>query len=149
MTRDKAVAVLNHLIETNKDSQKTLEAAAGGVKNRDVKRLLRAYAKERELFASELNAEVERLGGEPPVRGTFSGTLHRGWMNLKKLVAPNHAYAVLVECERGEEAALGAYEEAARQRLPAAVKTVLARQADKVREARDRIRSLEAVLAVA
>jgi uncharacterized protein (TIGR02284 family) len=51
-------------------------------------------------------------------------------------------YAVLAECERGEDVAKKVYEEALSEDLPADIKTLVQRQYEGVKTNHDRIRQL-------
>ncbi len=141
------VKALNQLIEICRDGQKGFETAASAVKTLDVKHLLQSYATQRACFATELQTEVERLGGQPQAGGSIEATLHRGWINVKSLLTGASDAAIMAECERGEEAALSAYEAALQVDLPEEVRTIVVRQLDHIKEGRDRVRALEAVRA--
>ena len=69
--------------------------------------------------------------------------VHRGWINIKSAVTGEDEAAVISECERGEDSAVEAYEEALETDLPNDVKVIVSRQFSQVKEAHDRIRSLE------
>ena len=98
---------------------------------------------QRARFAAELQREVRRLGGEPEETGSTAAVLHRGWMSIKSAVTGEDEGAVISECERGEDSAVDAYEEALKTDLPNDVKEIVSRQFSQVKEAHDRIRSLE------
>lgn len=139
------ISTLNGLIETCKDGQKGFESAAEGIKNTQYKQLFSEYAIQRAQFVNELQAEVGRLGGDPEKAGSVAGALHRGWINIKSVVTGEDEGAILSECERGEDAAVKAYEEALKEGLSADVAPVVERQYHLVRQAHDRIRGLERV----
>jgi uncharacterized protein (TIGR02284 family) len=88
---------------------------------------------------------VRRLGGDPEQSGSVAGALHRGWINIKSVVTGEDEGAIISECERGEDAAVKAYEEALKEGLTADVAPVIERQYHLVRQAHDRIRGLERV----
>jgi uncharacterized protein (TIGR02284 family) len=69
--------------------------------------------------------------------------LHRGWINIKSAVTGEDEGAVISECERGEDSAVKSYEEALKNSLPADVRMIIETQFLQVKEAHDRIRSLE------
>jgi uncharacterized protein (TIGR02284 family) len=144
---EQVVQTLNELIETCKDGEKGFTAAAAAAKSFDLKQLLQAYASQRALFATELQSEVQRLGGQPEESGSFGGSLHRGWMNFKALVTGAGDCAIITECERGEEAAVKAYEESLKDDLPPALKGVIQRQFEHVQEASARLHALQCALA--
>jgi uncharacterized protein (TIGR02284 family) len=138
------VEVLHRLIETCRDAERGFKAAAEAVGDPALERLFLTYAEQRRQFAQELKDEVHRLGGDPPRGGSVLGALHRAVINVRAAVSPQDARAVLLEAQRGEEAAVGAYEDAlARASFPADVRAVVERQARLVREACDRLRDLD------
>ena len=54
--------------------------------------------------------------------------MHRAWTNIKSTITGMSEHAVLVECERGEDAAKAAYEAALQKSLPANVRALVERQ---------------------
>jgi uncharacterized protein (TIGR02284 family) len=139
------ISTINGLIETCKDGQQGFQSAAEGVQNTQYKQLFNEYATQRGQFVSELQAEVRRLGGDPEQSGSVGGALHRGWINIKSAVTGEDEGAILSECERGEDAAVKAYEEALKEGLSADVAPVIERQYHLIRQSHDRIRGLERV----
>lgn len=136
------ISTLNNLVETCKDGENGFRTAAEGVQKSDLKALFNNYMQQRAQFASELQAEVRRLGGDPEKTGSIAATLHRGWINIKSTVTGMDETAVLAECERGEDSAVKNYQEAMRENLPAEAQTVVQRQYILIKEAHDRIRDL-------
>src|SRR5262249_24440710 len=94
-----AISVLNPLVATS-------ETGADAVKDVRYKDLLRRNSEQRCRFVSELQAEVQRLGGKPEDRGTAAGAMHRGWIELRTAISSKDEKAVLAECERGEDHAV-------------------------------------------
>jgi uncharacterized protein (TIGR02284 family) len=84
-----------------------------------------------------------RLGGEPGETGSNAAVLHRGWINIKSAVTGEDEGAIISECERGEDSAVKAYEEALKNNLQGDVKMLVERQFSQVKEAHDLVRSLE------
>ncbi len=142
-TNDEVISILNNLIETCKDGQEGFRSAAEGVKNADLKTLFNTYAQQRAQFGAELEGSVRGLGGDPAQSGSVVASLHRGWMNIKSVVTGNDEAAIVAECERGEDSAVRNYREALNVDLPANVREVVERQSRAVKEAHDRIRTLE------
>ena len=143
LDNDEVISTLNDLVETCKDGQNGFRTAAEEVKNSELTTLFHKYSQQRARFAAELQSEVRRLGGEPEETGSTAAVLHRGWMNIKSAVTGEDEGAVISECERGEDSAVEAYEEALKTDLPTDVKEIVLRQFSQVKEAHDRIRSLE------
>lgn len=142
MMNSDAVSMLNSLIETCKDGEKGFKEAAGGLKSTDIKARFLEYSRERGQMAAELQAEVRRLGGEPDKSGSVSGSLHRGWMDLKAAITGHDDHAIVSEAERGEDVAKTAYETALAGTLPASAQTLVQQQAAKVRRVHDAVREL-------
>jgi uncharacterized protein (TIGR02284 family) len=96
------IATLNGLIETCKDGEKGFRTAAEGLTNGDLATLFLNYSEQRASFAAELQAEVRRLGGAAEEGGSAIGAVHRGWIDIKSVVAGKDEAAVIAEAERGE-----------------------------------------------
>jgi uncharacterized protein (TIGR02284 family) len=142
-TNDEAIDVLNGLIETLKDGEKGFRSAAEGVEDVNLQRLFLSYASQRAEFATELQSEVSRLGGDPADHGHAAGAIHRGWINIKAAVTGKDEGAIISECERGEDVAVRNYRQALEKNLPTDIRAVVERQFVQVKEAHDHIRSLE------
>jgi conserved hypothetical protein len=143
MDNDKVITTLNDLIETCKDGETGFRTAAEGVTNAEVKMAFGQYARERGQMARDLQAEVRRLGGDPEKAGSISGSMHRGWMNIKSAVTGKDDHKIIAEAERGEDAAKAAFEGALKEPLPAPVLTIVQRQSALVHAAHDRVRAME------
>jgi len=143
---DKIISTLNGLIQTCKDGQNGFRSASDSIQNEELKQLFTTYANQRATFAAELQAEVRRQGGDPEKGGSITGTLHRGWMQLKSTLLGQSESSILAECDRGEEAALKNYEAATHEVMPLEIQTLLAQQYKEIKDAHTRIHSrLEAV----
>src|ERR1700685_308412 len=103
---------VNHLIEICRDGQNGFAAAAKAIKDSSLQAELTQYSQQRRNFAAALEAALDALGESHHDGGSASGAMHRGWINLKSAIAGNNRYAVLAECERGEDSAVKAYREA-------------------------------------
>ncbi len=142
MQNDNAISVLNNLIETCKDGELGFKTAAEGLKSADIKAKFLEYSRQRGEMARELQKEVRQLGGDPEKTGSMSGSLHRGWLDIKSAVTGKDDHAILAEAERGEDVAKAAYEKAVKETLPGTAQTVVQQQAANVRQAHDHVRDL-------
>jgi uncharacterized protein (TIGR02284 family) len=142
-SNEEVISTLNNLIETCRDGQNGFKSAAEGVKNTELKQLFYQYSQHRASFVGELQEEVRRLGGDPENTGSVAASLHRGWMDIKSAITGGDDDAIISECERGEDSAVSNYRDALDKDLPAGVRQVIERQFASVKEAHDRIRSLE------
>ncbi len=89
-----------------------------------------------------LSAEVRRYGGDPETSGSAAGALHRTWVDLKTALTSQDNLAVLEECERGEAAAVVAYENALREEMPGDLRALLDQQYEGAKRNHDRVRQL-------
>ena len=142
---DEVASTLNRLIQTCKDGEEGFKVAAGAIQDLNLQRLLESYSQQRSEFSAELQAEVSKLAQQPADSGHVTATLHRGWMDIKSLVAGRDEGAIIAECERGEDLALEIYQQALASLLPADLQAVVERQFGKIKEAHDQIRSLEQI----
>lgn len=142
MQNDKAISVLNDLIQTCKDGEAGFKDAADGLKNPQTKAKFIEYAQQRATMARELQAEVQKLGGDPAKAGSVSGSMHRGWLDVKAAIVGKDDHGIAAEAERGEDSAKAAYEKALNESLPASAQALVQRQALMVREAHDHVRAI-------
>lgn len=103
------------------------------------------FALERERIAGELRQQVlarDAGTGQPEKRGDAMGVVHRGWLDLKSALGGGPK-AILAECERGEDAAVKAFQDAINtQSLPPDIETLLNREYTKVKNVHDQVRDL-------
>jgi uncharacterized protein (TIGR02284 family) len=142
MNEDKAISVLEDLIETNKDGQKGYQDAAYHVKRTDLKTFFNEQSLERARFAGELQEERIRLGKtDKKDSGSVSATLHRAWIDTKVSLGAGDT-AILESVEAGEDRAKEAYQKAVTSDLPENIAQVVRRQAASVQQAHDKVKSL-------
>jgi len=139
---DQVISILNGLIETCKDGQAGFQEAATGVQQTDLKTFFEKNGLQRSKFAGELQTLVQSLGGDPENSGSFAGALHRGWMNIKTAVTGKDDAAILNECERGEDSAKNAYQEALEQTLPDYIRDSVQVQYQFINAAHDEVKAL-------
>jgi uncharacterized protein (TIGR02284 family) len=142
MDHDDVIATLNNLIQTSRDGEEGFRTCADAVKNPQLKQVFERAASRCAQAVSELQAKVRSLGGDPERRGSVSGSLHRGWVDIKSTITGMDEGAVLTECERGEDVAKKAYEDALAKDLPAEVRSMIEREYHGVREHHDQVRRL-------
>ena len=143
------IATLNRLIETCKDGQEGFRLAAEAITDdEDLKGFLFSCSLQRSKFAGELQNEAVQLGdpGQVKEQSTLTSALHRGWINLRAtLTGGNHA--ILAECERGEDSALGEYRKAINSGLSDTLKEIVERQLQEVVATHNSVRGLRDELA--
>ncbi len=142
MNNDQIVNVLNNLIEISRDGAEGFRTCAEDTDDAALKPYFQNRAQSCENAIRELSTEVRRHGGDPDTGGTVTGTLHRAWVDLKTTIISRNNFAVLEECERGEAAAVLAYENALREELPGNLRALLELQCDGAKRNHDRVRQL-------
>ncbi len=143
-TNSQNIARLNALIETLKDGQAGFKTAADDVDSAELRTLFNGFVLQRSQFSAELQTLVRSLGeADPASSGTVSGTVHRGWIDMKSAITSRDEHAILAECERGEDAAVAHYREVLDSPdLPSNIREVLANQFVEIKAAHDQVRDL-------
>jgi len=144
MVNNDIISTLNDLIECCKDGEQGFKTCAEDASGLHPK--LKAVLRERQLecaaSASELQSLVRAQGGNPETHSTVSGSLHRGWLNIKTAIRGKDDEAVLNECERGEDAAVKNYRKALEKDLPMNIRLIVERQFQGVLRNHDQIKVL-------
>jgi uncharacterized protein (TIGR02284 family) len=138
-------AALNTLITVLKDGQKGYADAMVDVKDQHLKDLFKKYSAQRASYVTELEDQMFKLDLKPDTNEGSSvvGAIHHAWIDLKSAVTGHDNHAILAECERGEDVAKKAYEEATKvQDLPSDLKSIIEKQSQGVLAAHNEIRDL-------
>jgi len=141
-SNDDVISTINGLIQTCKDGQEGFQESAEAVQDSQIKSIFYELGQQRAQFTGELQGLVRELGGDPEDSGSFSGAIHRGWINLKSAITGQDDGAILNEAERGEDVAKNAYKNALEQNLPANVASVVQNQYSAVQAAHDQVKAL-------
>jgi uncharacterized protein (TIGR02284 family) len=142
MSNDDVIDVLNDLIETCKDGEYGFKACAEHAKSPELKNVFMARGEECRRAAEELQAQVVALGGKPDDSGSASGAMHRGWVSVRSVLTGYDDKAMLEECERGEDVAVGSYRDALEKDLPENIRSLVERQAMGAQRNHDQIKAL-------
>ena len=105
---------IKDVIERNVDACKGYEKAAEKVNNHLLTDAFRQQAAQRKQFALELESTANVLGPDLADKiedGTFEGSLHRTWMDIKSVFSSDNAESMVEECIRGEKESLDEYDE--------------------------------------
>lgn len=141
---EKLVDNLQALLEKNYDAQKGFTKAMEDAKNPKLKSFLQQQAAQRSRFTNELTQELRNLNEEPKDSGSFTGDLHRTWIDIKSAVSGNEDEAVLEECIRGEKASWEEYENKLKQEsFPSNVSSMLQKQASEIHTTLSKVKTLE------
>jgi uncharacterized protein (TIGR02284 family) len=142
MTNEETISVLNDLIQISKDGEREFHDCAEEVTDPELLKFFTETSQRCAEGVTMLQEEVRRLGGDPETEGSFSGTAHRMWANLKTVVAGADKGSILQECERGEQHAVKAYEKALQEDLPTDIRSMVEMQHHGVVANRDRVHTL-------
>ncbi|NJC40412.1 uncharacterized protein (TIGR02284 family) [Brevundimonas alba] len=111
---DRAVKVLNSLIETTMDSAHGYRNAAEGADNPEFKTLFSQNAGKREELCRRLQQEVRTFGGEPEDDQSLLGRIHNKFAQMRGDLMGRDDKGVIDEVERGEDFIKAKFEEASR-----------------------------------
>lgn len=145
MENSKQIEALNKLIEINNDRVEGYETASSETKETDLKSLFGELASTSHKNASELRAEVTRLGGKPEEGTRVTGKFFRAWMDVKAAFTGNDRHAILDSCEFGEDKALETYDsvlENDSSNLTSEQTQLVSQQKSALRADHDRVKSL-------
>jgi uncharacterized protein (TIGR02284 family) len=137
---ERAVKVLNDLIETTLDSAHGYEEAAETIKDGQLKTMFAERSRRRMELGRELQAEVRTFGGEPKDDQSMAGKLHNKFVDLKGAITGGDTKAVINEVERGEDVIKGKFEKAmSDQDLPPTARDVVSRAYQSIRADHDEV----------
>jgi uncharacterized protein (TIGR02284 family) len=127
-TFEELIGTLNDLIETCRDGINGFRTAADGVSSPIAKEVFLSRVHLIEKGLGDLDAAVQRLGGEPIEHGHPAASMHRAWINIKSAVTLRDDRAIINEVVRGEEVAIQHYREALEKPLPADIRAMVEMQ---------------------
>lgn len=147
-SREHDVDLLNTLIATTLDSVKGFREAAEDSKNSEHQRFFREMSQERSQVASDLQAHVRSLGGEPRTESSTAGAVHRTWLNIKDAITGNDEKAVVNEVENGEDYIKGKFETALNDdKISPETRGVLEKCMASIRKGHDRASAMKHAMA--
>jgi len=147
VTNEEQLKHLQDLIAVAKDGELGYDTAAHHVDDSRLATVFSEYSKERAGFVRDLLGESVRLGGEKSSEGgTVTGTVFRGWMNLKSAVTGGGPEAIVAACETGEDSAAAAFESVVNTDVSGQTRTLVEAQWSKIKEAHQRMIHLKAEL---
>lgn len=141
---EKAVKVLNGLIETTLDSANGYREAAENTDRSDLKTLFAERSAKREALASRLQNEVRTFGGEPEADPSMMGKAHNKFVDLMNALTGGSDKAVVDEVERGEDFMKQKFEKASREDdLPMEVRGLIEKACQEIRLDHDTVSALK------
>jgi len=138
------ITTLNTLTATLIDSVTGYENSAKHVEGDQFREIFNRRADERQQTVELLRGEVRRLGGDPEDAGSFLGTMHQRFEDLKAAISGNDEKAIINEVERGEDYLKGKFETALNgDTLSAESRAVVEQALQAVRAGHDQISQLK------
>ncbi|MFN4041864.1 MAG: PA2169 family four-helix-bundle protein [Brevundimonas sp.] len=140
---DPDIKVLNGLIETTLDSVDGYREAAKETDNSAYRALFERRAEERAGVASDLQACVRSLGGDPEDDGSILAKAHRAFLDIKHALLRNEQ-SVVDSVEAGEDHIKAKYERALEDtKLSATTRETVRRAYAVVKTGHDQMRDLK------
>ena len=138
------IHTLNSLIATTIDSVDGYQEAAKDSENSRFTPMFTSRARERRQVASDMQAEVTRLGGNPEDDGTILAGAHRAFVSLKSVVTGKDDKAIVNEVERGEDHIKAKFEDAMKDHeLSPETKSAIGAAWGSVKAGHDEMRNLK------
>jgi uncharacterized protein (TIGR02284 family) len=101
--RSGEITTLNTLTATLIDSVKGYENSAKDVDGEQFREMFRKRADERQQSVEQLRSQIRILGGDPDDNGSFLGSMHQRFEDLKAAITGKDDKAIINEVERGED----------------------------------------------
>lgn len=135
---------LEEILEKNRDAEKGYRKAAENADNSSLKAYFMNRANDRKTFNAELNREIATSYKDIDADGTFSGTVHRAWMDVKSFFSADDDESMLEEAIRGEKASVDEYEEVLEDaNLPPSIATLVRKQKNQIQKDLMNVKSME------
>jgi uncharacterized protein (TIGR02284 family) len=139
---------LNELLIKNYDAEQGYIKAMHNVENDRLKSFFTERSEDRGRFASQIRTQILLFGETPKESGSFTGTMHRNWMDFKTLFTSNDEKVILEEILRGEKASLEDYNEIISETdIPENIKTVLVSHRNSIKNVINNVPKLEEAVA--
>jgi len=146
---EKQAYALNDLVKINNDRIEGYQKAIDELNDEDVD-LLNVFQEmidQSRQFHTELVSEVAPLGEGVAQGSMASGKIYRAWMDVKSFFTGGDRKTVLDNCEKGELAAIGAYDEALEtEQLTPEQRAMIIRHQAEIKLSHTKIRSMKKAL---
>ncbi|MUH38070.1 PA2169 family four-helix-bundle protein [Zobellia amurskyensis] len=141
---EKLVDQLEEILAKNRDAEKGYKKAAENADSPSLKSYFQNKSRERAQFNNALKREMIASYDSIDDNSSFTGSIHRVWMDVKALFSADNDESMLEEAIRGDKAAVEEYDEVLEDStLPVSIGTLIREQKTKIRTDLNRIKSLE------
>lgn len=137
----------NELLERAFDAENGFRKAAENVDDTHLQTFFTNKAEERKNWRSEIRNELKKNGlAIREADGSWTGDMHRFWMDTKALFSANDEDAMLEEVQKGEKAAMDDYKEILNDyQLPKSTEQVLKKHKEQIERSYNKANVLESV----
>ncbi|WP_373516213.1 PA2169 family four-helix-bundle protein [Pricia sp.] len=141
---EEMVDQLEEILEKNRDAEKGYKKAAENADSISLKSYFEKKARDRKSFNDSLKRELVANYDKIDDDGSFGGTIHRTWMDVKAFFSGDNDESMLEEAIRGDKSAVEEYEEVLEDTtLPSSIATLIRDQQMKIRTDLNKIKTLE------
>ena len=137
MDKLKVKAGLQDLIIRLQDAEEGYKTIQKTITNVILKDWMSKYSRERHMFHRQLEEVSDKLGGDPEVKTSFLGDLHRMFINLKLNNINDSIPAIIEEIDRGSQILLQDYDKVLELELSYSIREILMAQKTKIKEELD------------
>ncbi len=102
---------IKEILQKNKDAEKGFAKAAENAKGIALQEYFKKKSNDRRNFNERLLTEIRASYPEMKLDGSFTGTIHRAWMDIKALFSADDDESMLEEAIRGDKAAIEEYDD--------------------------------------
>ncbi len=144
--RDEILDEIEEILEKNEDARKGYEKAADNADSRELSTYFREKATKRKNFNAKLKSEIKGAYPDFDEDGSFTGSMHRAWMDIKDLFSADSDESMLEESIKGDKAAIDEYNDVIDyQNLPVGLRNLLVSQRDEIQQDIKKHDSLESL----
>ena len=141
---EKLMDQLEEILEKNRDAEKGFQKAADNADSASLKSYFERKSRERAQFNNSLKKEMIAYYDDFDEDSSFSGSVHRAWMDIKALFSADNDESMLEEAIRGDKAAIEEYEDVLEDKtLSNSIATLIREQKSKIETDLNEIKSLE------
>lgn len=131
--RDEIFDEIKEILEKNEDAQKGFDKAANNAESRELANYFTEKASRRRDFNNKLKREIKGAYSDYDENGSFTGSMHRAWMDVKDLFSADSDESMLQESITGDKAAIDEYNDVIKyENLPVGLKSLLTSQRDEI-----------------
>ncbi|MFS4417431.1 ferritin-like domain-containing protein [Maribacter sp. 2307ULW6-5] len=135
---------LEEILEKNRDAEKGYGKAAENAESPSLRAFFERKGRERSEFNRELKSAMVANYDDVDDDSSFTGSIHRAWMDVKAFFSGDDDESMLEEAIRGDKAAVEEYDEVLEDtNLPAAIGSIIREQRNKIQTDLNKVKSME------